>query len=238
MNQRKSEQLRPKWAFTLIELLVVIAIIAILAAMLLPALSQGKEAARRIACINNIRQLSQSLVMYADDNQGEFTPRMLPYWPTRLLTYFGTTNMLRCPTDLNPARDRSYIINGFNDYFQATITTNFNAFLNHQWPHGMKESEIGYPSDTVVFGEKVTSSAHWHLDLYNYDDVGGEDGTGSGKEQLEQARHGSVMAGRGRGSDYAFADGSARFMRYWGSLSPVNLWGVTDAWRTNWVGGL
>ena len=86
-----------KHGFTLIELLVVIAIIAILAAMLLPALAQARAKAQQASCLSNTKQLNLGMFMYTSDNRSYYTPNSPVRWYNLLLPYITDAKVYVCP---------------------------------------------------------------------------------------------------------------------------------------------
>ena len=163
--------------FTLIELLVVIAIIAVLAALLLPALDGVRKKSQSAACASNMRQIGVAMQLYVSENDGRIvacdsdntTPTL---WYVNLTPYLSSPKVFKCPSDTNPytnddwwrPRDYYSLSYGYPDYFgycQYSIYTKTpdDWISDPRW--GPKRfGQVTHPSRCVVLIDEHINNVH------------------------------------------------------------------------------
>ncbi len=153
--------MRKQHGFTLIELLVVIAIIALLMAILTPALRKAKQQAKAVACKSNLRQWATIFTMYTDDNNGYFPLVRLSYaregtksWPHATWQYYGKRDLLRCPMRMSYSRygwSPWYGWYGMNGWVHNRNTTGWNAAWYWKTPQVRGAAHVPLLLDIYAF---------------------------------------------------------------------------------------
>ena len=186
--------MRRKRDFTLIELLVVIAIIAILAAMLMPALQGARARAHSTSCTNNMKQLGTTQLQYMHDSRDIFQPldygnaNTMP-WPALLSPYSGGPkvvpqygvyvlrgeNYLRCPRQVSWTNATTYVSYGYNSYALGTSSYADAAYFGVPLKGSVHISTIKKPGLQLMFVETwYGADTMTNRRLGNYNFVGQE----------------------------------------------------------------
>jgi prepilin-type N-terminal cleavage/methylation domain-containing protein len=235
MNNLTQTRSDPHSGFTLIELLVVIAIIAILASMLLPALSKAKGLAQRSACVNNMRQITLGIVMYTMDHEGEMPSAALRnearssdwvHWqPGRdikgsvIAPYVGSnlsSNLFRCPPDFYSNRPQgypySYSLNGYLTREGVVRTTNMGNL-----------DRVREPNRIILLMDEAAANDGWWVAYRTAHDIitSGHRGTGNlARNSTPEVRWRAGM-NHGRGN-VTFPDGRVELVDFPFSRNPDN----------------